>query len=133
MIFHIQINAYLQINAIKTNWLKKIVFQFEIAQLINIWNSLRPLQKHQQVQISDLLSLRHTEQYINQCRSDDERNILITFTCFKGDLLVICLWNIQHSLPTLAETENGNGVKVTCSVFITRLLHWRFFFFLMSL
>ena len=49
MIFHIQINAYLQINPIKTNWLKKIVFQFEIAQLINIWNNLRPSQKHQQV------------------------------------------------------------------------------------
>ena len=40
----------------------------------------------------------------------------------------VSLWKIEHSLPTLLETENTNAVEVTCSMFITRLLYWRFFF-----
>ena len=28
---------------------------------------------------------------------------------------------------TIPETENTNGLKAPCSMFMTRLLHWRFF------
>ena len=72
MIFQIQINAHSQINQIKTNWFKKMFFNFQFAQLTNIWIDCRQLQSHQQVQIaksstssdccSDLLPLIHIEQ-----------------------------------------------------------------------
>ena len=38
-----------------------------------------------------------------------------------------CLWNIEHSLTIPPETEKTDGVKVPCSVFIIRLLKFRFF------
>ena len=48
MTFIIQFNTYLQINLIKT---KKMFFDFELAQLANIWKDCRQLQSRQHVQI----------------------------------------------------------------------------------
>ena len=103
---------------------------FETAQLTNIWIDRRQLQSRQQVQIfcSDLL-LIHIQQdrRIRNYSVHLIKNII--FSYFLPVLLaifwVICLWNIEHSSPTLLETENTNGVKVPCSMFITRLFNLR--------
>ena len=105
----------------------------ELVQFKPIWHDSRPLQSSTSWDFrSDLLTLIHIE---HDCRKRKDRvhlTMVITSSYLSPILLAIfwaiCLWNIEHSIPTLPETENTNGMKKQCSILITRLLHWHFFY-----
>ena len=119
----LQINAYLQINQIKIKWLKRNFFNFEFFLLGESATSLNFC--------SDLLPLIHIVRDHRKRNNSVHLMIYIIFSYLLPVVLMIiwaiCLWNIEHSLLTLPETENTNEVKMPCTVNVLAT-----FFFLMS-